>query len=194
MTCWRLSRSQIVVSRTSRRTSTWCCLLSSARPLFGQVVPSFPNGLWSRAKFIFPNLGGNLIITLNYLLTFSSARHACYLTLRNQEDHRGIKKIVEVKGRHVSLFPLPTLGISWRDSCKGGRIVTAQIWYPKIWANFSLFCLATLHHGIHIKLLNSIKAKWTHQKEGTPPKQPSKPLQEYKLKSWRASLLYWEPP
>ena len=144
MTCWRLSRSQIVVSRTSRRTSTWCCLLSSARPLFGQVVPSFPNGLWSRAKFIFPNLGGNLIITLNYLLTFSSARLACYLTLCNKEDHRGIKKTVEVNGCHASLFPLSTLGISGRDSCKGDRFVTAQNWYPKIWAKFSLFASTCL--------------------------------------------------
>ena len=91
----------------------------------------FPNGLWSRAKFIFPTLGGNLSITLNYLLTSSSARQACYLTLCNKEDHRGIEKIIEVKGCLVSLFPLPTLGISGRDSCKGGRFVTAQNWYPK---------------------------------------------------------------
>ena len=106
----------------------------------------FLNGLWSRAKFIFPTLGGNLSITLNYLLTSSSARQACYLTLCNKEDHRGIEKIVEVKGCHVSLFPLPTLGISGRDSCKGGRIVTTQIWYPKIWAKFSLlFCIASWH-------------------------------------------------
>ena len=101
----------------------------------------FPNGLWSRAKFIIPALGGNLFITLNYLLTFSSARHACSLTLCFEEDHRGIKTIIEVKGCLVSLFPLPTLGISGRDSCKGGRFVTAQNWYPKIWAKFSLFVL-----------------------------------------------------
>ena len=66
--------------------------------------------------------------------------------LCNKKDHRGIEKIVEVKGRHVSLIPLPTLGISGRDSCKGGRFVTAQNWYPKIWAKFSLF--VELHHGI----------------------------------------------
>ena len=36
--------------------------------------------------------------------------------------------------------------ISGRDSCKGGRIVTALIWYPKIWAKFSLFvCIASWH-------------------------------------------------
>ena len=58
----------------------------------------YPNGLWSCPKLIFPTLGENLSITLNYLLSFSSARHACYLTLCNKEDHRGIEKIVEVKG------------------------------------------------------------------------------------------------
>ena len=80
----------------------WCCqqclsviLLSFARPLLGQVVPTFfPNGVWSRAKFIFPTLGGNLSITLNYLMTFSSARHACSRTLCIEEDHRGIETIV----------------------------------------------------------------------------------------------------
>ena len=56
--------------------------------------------------------------------------------LCNKKDHRGIKTIVEVKGCHVSLIPLSTLGISGRDSCKGGRFVTAQIWYPKIWVKF----------------------------------------------------------
>ena len=109
--------------------------------------------LWSCAKFIFPTLGENLSITLNYLLTFSSARHACYLTLCNNEDQRGIEKIIEVTGCRVSLFPLPTLGISGRDSCKGGRFVTAPIWYPKIWAKFSLFALHCIMAYI-FKLLN----------------------------------------
>ena len=36
------------------------------------------------------------------------------------------------------LILLPTLGISGRDSCKGGRFLTAQNWYPKIWVKFSL--------------------------------------------------------
>ena len=100
----------------------------------------FPNGLWSCPKFILPTLGENLSITLNYLL-FHIGTSCCYLISCNNEDQRGIEKIVEVKGCRVSLFPLPTLGISGRDSCKGGRFVTAQIWKPKIWAKFSLFVL-----------------------------------------------------
>ena len=79
---------------------------------------------------------------------------SCLLpSLCNKEDHRGIEKIVEVKGCHVSLSSLPTLGISGRDSCKRGRFVTAQIWYPKIWAKFSLFALHCIMAYI-FKLLN----------------------------------------
>ena len=127
------------------------------------------------SKVHISNLGENLSVTLNYLLTFSSAHHACSLTLCNEEDHRGIEKIVEVKGCHVSLFPLPTLGISGRDSCKGGRFVTAQIWYPKIWANFFTFCFA-LHHGILFKLLKLDKATHGKLKQGkqTLPKFQNK--------------------
>ena len=113
----------------------------------------FLNGLWFCPKFIFPNLVESLSITLNYLLTFSSARHACPLTLCIEEDHHGIETIVEVKGCHVSLILLPTLGISGRDSCKGGRFVTAQNWYPKIWAKFSLFVLHCIMACL-IKLLS----------------------------------------
>ena len=79
----------------------------------------FPNGLWSCAKFVFPTLGENLSITLNYLLFFSAARHAGSLTLCIKEDHRGIEKIVELKGCRISLIPLPTLGFYGRYSCKG---------------------------------------------------------------------------
>ena len=101
----------------------------------------FPNGLWSRAKFIFPTLGGNLSITLDYLLISSSARQAGYLTLCNKEEHRGIEKIIEVEGCLVSLFPLPTLRISGRDSCKEGRLVTAQNCEPKFVNKiFTFYC------------------------------------------------------
>ena len=81
--------------------------------------------------------------------------------LYNKEDHRGIEKINEDEGCRVSLIPLPTLGISGRDSCKGCRFVTAQNWYPKIWAKFSLFSL----HCIMAYLFKLLKLnKATHGK------------------------------
>ena len=135
------------------------CLGQFSYPLLDlclvKLFPVFLNGLWSCAKFVFPTLGENWTITLNYLLNFSSARHACHPSLCNKEDHREIEKIAEVKGGRVSFIPLPSLGISGRDSCKGGRIVTAQIWYPKIWAKFSLFALhcimASIFKLLHMK-------------------------------------------
>ena len=85
---------------------------------------------------------------------------SCLLpSLCNKEDHCGIEKIVEVKGWHVCLIPLPTLGISGRDSCKAGRFVTAQIWYPKIWAKFSLFALHCIMTYI-FKLLIKYFKQW----------------------------------
>ena len=62
----------------------------------------FPNGLWSCAKFISPTLGGNLSITLGYLLFFPPHRHA-------MQDHRGIEKIVEATCSHVSHLSTSTL-------------------------------------------------------------------------------------
>ena len=62
----------------------------------------FFNGLWSWAKFISPTLGGNLSITLSYLLFFPPHRHV-------MQDHRGIEKIVEATCSHVSHLSTSTL-------------------------------------------------------------------------------------
>ena len=123
--------------------TTWYVVLSSARPLFCQVVPSYSSLAWSCAKFIFPALGKNLSITLNYLpfIPATSACHVGYLKLCNKEDLCVIKKIVGDTCSHVSLLPSSYSRISGRDSCKGGRFVTAPVWHPKIWAKFSFFAL-----------------------------------------------------
>ena len=60
----------------------------------------------------------------------------------------------EDRGRYV-LSSFPPLSfysrISGRDSCKGGRFVTAPVWYCKIRTKFSLLfsIISSLHHGIH---------------------------------------------
>jgi hypothetical protein len=48
-----------------------------------------------------------------------------WINLFKKEDHHEIEKLVEDL---VSLsLSFPTLGISGRDSCKGGRVVTSQV-------------------------------------------------------------------
>ena len=71
-------------------------------------------------------------LELSSVHSAASPCHACYLMLCNKENHRGIGKIVEDTCCHVSLLSLSILGISGRDSCKGGRFVTARVWYCKI--------------------------------------------------------------
>ena len=50
---------------------------------------------------------------LSPALSSASTCHACYLKFCHKEDHRGIEKIVEVKGCHVSL--LATSSLESRD-------------------------------------------------------------------------------
>ena len=79
-------------------------VLSSARPLFGQVVPSFLNGLWFWVRFL-------LSVTVSYLMFFPPHWRVKLPSskLCTKQDHRGIEKTVEDTCCHVSLIPLPTL-------------------------------------------------------------------------------------
>ena len=58
----------------------WSVVLSSARPLFGQVVPSFPQWLMVVCKVIFPTLGENLSVTLSYLLLTPLHQHVMLIS------------------------------------------------------------------------------------------------------------------
>ena len=110
-------------------------VLSSTRPLFGQVVPCSLNGLWFWASFL-------LSVTGSYLLFFPPPRHVmlAILSYATREIIVGSSRSLKLR---VAMFLPPYFysRISGRDSCKGGRFVTAPDWYPKIWANFSLFAL-----------------------------------------------------
>ena len=54
------------------------------------------------------------------------------------------------------------------------------------------FCLATLHHGIHIKLLNSIKAKWnTFERKANLPNNQTNTIDQLvnQIYSWTTNCL-----
>ena len=82
----------------------WLVVLPSARPLFGQVVLVFPNGLLFWASFL-------LSATVSYLLFFPPH---CRVKLSSsklctKEGYREIEKTVEDVCCHVSLIPTSTL-------------------------------------------------------------------------------------
>ena len=88
-------------------------------------------------------------LELSSVLSVTLACHAGYPKSATRKIIVGSRRSLKLR---VACFPHPSSysRVSGRDSCKGGRIVTAPVWYPKIWAKFSLFALQTLQHGIHL--------------------------------------------
>ena len=86
--------------------------------------------------------------------------------------------------------------VFWNHAKTNNMIVTAQIWYLKIWAKFSLFALHCIMVYI-FKLLNIIKAKWkTLKREQTLPKnsKPNAIAQIGKTKYSWVSIIVQEVP
>ena len=91
----------------------------------------------------------HLSTTLRYLRFFPFHRQVMFLSSRlgTEEDHRETEKIVVDTCCHILLLSISTLRISGRDSCKEGRLVTAQNCEPKFVNKiFTFYCFLASWH------------------------------------------------